>query len=325
MGVAIKIAGLRHAYPARLPWKRGKPALRGLDMEVAEGEIFGFLGANGAGKTTTIKILVGLLRPDAGEASLLGVSSREVESRRQLGFMPENPYFYEYLTARETLAFYAALSGMPAREHRPRAEELLEFVGLADAGDVRVKEFSKGMRQRLGIAQAVCHRPRLVILDEPMSGLDPNGRRAVREMILHLHREGATVFFSSHVLADVEMLCGRVGLLAGGAVAACGPVAALLSARATAWEVGAEGVGAALRERLAGTAVRVFSPAGPEGETLFTFRERTAAEEALRQTLAAGAKPTVYRAARETLEDYFMRTTGQGRAEIGRWSGGADK
>ena len=304
---AVFISDLRHRYPSRVFWKKERLALDGLSLTVEEGEIFGFLGANGAGKTTTIKILTGLLRPESGVAKLLGIPAGKIESRRMLGFMPENPYFYEYLTARETLDFYSALSGLPYHERGKRADELLEFVGLSSAKDTLVREFSKGMRQRLGIAQAVAHRPKLVILDEPMSGLDPVGRRSVREMILQLHQEGVTVFFSSHVLGDVEMLCGRVGMLANGKIAACGPVSSLLSHEALAWEVGAEGVSDTLAKETSQLG-KMFRAGGIEGETLFTFVKREEAEKALAKLVEGKVKITLYRPVRETLEDYFMRT-----------------
>ena len=172
---AIEISNLVHEYKHHL-FERRKRVLDNLTFTVEEGEIFGFLGPNGAGKTTTIKILTSLLRQTSGEARVFGIDSRLTEARRHVGFQPESPYFYDYLTAGEALRFYAALCGIPRAERARRAGELLEFVGLADAANARMGEFSKGMRQRLGIAQAIIHKPRLVILDEPMSGLDPVGR-----------------------------------------------------------------------------------------------------------------------------------------------------
>ncbi len=227
---AIKTTGLSHSYQKNF-WEKKRLALDSLDLTVDKGEIYGFLGANGAGKTTAIKILVGLQRQVAGTAEIFGIPVSDMECRRKIGFMPENPYFYEYLTARESLDFYGALCDLPKEGRAGKINELLDFVGLADARDTRLREFSKGMRQRLGIAQAIVHQPPLVILDEPMSGLDPIGRRQVREAILDLHRRGATIFFSSHILSDVEMICHRAALIDHGRLLASGTIDELLEAR----------------------------------------------------------------------------------------------
>jgi ABC-2 type transport system ATP-binding protein len=329
--VAIQTRSLVHEYATHF-WSRPKQALRGLDLAVEKGEIFGYLGANGAGKTTTIKILVGLLRPRSGEAALFDVPVRDLESRRSVGFAPENPYFYEYLTARESLRFYAALCDVPRAERAKRADELLEFVGLREAADVRLKEYSKGMRQRLGIAQAIVHRPRLAILDEPQSGLDPVGRLQVREAILRLKQDGTTVFFSTHILSDVEMICDLVGLVVKGKLEACGPVSSLLQTQVKGVEVGAEGLPPVFVETLGRDAVSAVAAtaAAPGTATrapghLFAFATEDQAAAAVKAILAAGGRLTLYRPLRETLEEYFMRTTGQARADIGGWSSNADR
>lgn len=319
--LAIETRQLRHEYRTHF-WQAPKVALRGLDLRVEAGEIFGFLGSNGAGKTTTIKILVGLHRQKSGAAEIFGRDARTLESRRGVGFMPENPYFYEYLTAWESLLFYAALCDVPRTERARRAEELLEFVGLAEAKRARVKEFSKGMRQRLGIAQALVHRPRLAILDEPMSGLDPAGRLQVREAILQLKREGVTVFFSSHVLGDVEMICDRVGLLMRGELTASGSVPELLQDRSGRIEVGAEKIGAELTVRLAADAVSTLEQGNA---AVFCFDSWDQADAAVRAIVNAGGRITLVRPARETLEEYFMRSTGKSRSEVADWSGGGDR
>jgi ABC-2 type transport system ATP-binding protein len=318
---AIETRNLCHSYRRHL-WQTAKPVLRGLDLLVEEGEIFGYLGANGAGKTTTIKILTGLQSAGGGEARLFGVSCRDVRARRMVGFQPENPYFYEFLSAEETIRFYAALCGVPRRERAARGAELLELMGLREAARVRVRDFSKGMRQRLGIAQALVHRPRLVILDEPMSGLDPVGRLQVREAIASLRTErGATVFFSSHILADVEMLCDRVGLLVEGRLQAAGPLRELLEARSRRVEVGAEGLSPAARAELSARAVSALE----EGSrTVFTFADTEAAEAAVERIRADGARLRLLQPHRETLEEYFMRSTGKARAEVGAWKGGGE-
>ncbi len=197
---------------------RRKRVLHGVTFEVNEGEIFGFVGPNGAGKTTTLKILMGLIRPTEGSASILGNDVEESEFRHQIGFLPENPYFYPFLTAREILDFYARLSGVSAGSRRRRVEELLELVHLDHAADARLRTFSKGMLQRVGVAQALIHDPKVVFLDEPMSGLDPIGRKEIRDVILSLRAAGKTVFMNTHILHDVEMICDRVAIIVKGAI-----------------------------------------------------------------------------------------------------------
>ena len=197
---------------------RARRALDGVSFTVRRGEIFGFVGPNGAGKTTTLKILMGLIRASAGRASVLGHDVRETEYRRQVGFLPEAPYFYDYLTGREFLRFYARLCGVPRAERPARIAQLLDWVGLAHAGDARLRTYSKGMLQRVGIAQALVHDPQVVFLDEPMSGLDPIGRKEIRDLIRRLQTEGKTVFMNTHILSDVEMLCDRVAIIVKGRI-----------------------------------------------------------------------------------------------------------
>jgi ABC-2 type transport system ATP-binding protein len=197
---------------------RSRRVLHGISFSVREGEIFGFVGPNGAGKTTTLKILMGLIRASAGAASILGHDVGETSFRRHVGFLPENPYFYDFLTGREILRFYARLSGVPRARLASRVARLLDWVGLAAAADARLRTYSKGMLQRIGIAQALVHDPSVVFLDEPMSGLDPIGRKEVRDLILRLRAEGKTVFMSTHILSDVEMVCDRVAIIVRGRI-----------------------------------------------------------------------------------------------------------
>ena len=197
---------------------RKKRVLHGISFGVMPGEIFGFVGPNGAGKTTTLKVLMGLIRATSGSASILGHDVCETAFRREIGFLPENAYFYDYLTGRELLDFYARLSGVPSRKRADRVSQLLDWVGLADAGDVRVRAYSKGMAQRVGIAQALVHDPSVVFLDEPMSGLDPIGRKEIRDLIIRLRAEGKTVFMNTHILSDVEMVCDRVAIIVAGRI-----------------------------------------------------------------------------------------------------------
>jgi len=226
---ALEIIGLEKTYSVGFCRKRPKHALRPLHLAVEEGEIFGFLGPNGAGKTTTLKLLMGLVFPTSGSARILGFEWTDPKVKAQIGFLPEQPYFYDYLTARELLAYYAQLSGVPAKERRRRVDAVLHRVGLPDVGGVQLRKFSKGMLQRVGLAQAILHNPRIVFFDEPMSGLDPMGRREVRDLMEQLKHEGKTVFFSTHVLSDAEALCDRVAIIHQGELRGIGVVADLTS------------------------------------------------------------------------------------------------
>lgn len=226
---AIEILGLEKTYSVGFWRKRPKRALQPLHLSVEEGEIFGFLGPNGAGKTTTLKILMGLVFPTSGSARILGQEWTDPEVKAQIGFLPEQPYFYDYLTAHELLDYYGQLSGLPDKGRRQRIGEVLERVGLTDVKGVQLRKFSKGMLQRAGIAQAILHDPKLVFFDEPMSGLDPLGRREVRDLMEQLKHEGKTVFFSTHILSDAEALCDRVAIIHKGELRGTGTVQELTS------------------------------------------------------------------------------------------------
>jgi len=226
---AIDILGLEKTYQVGFWRKRPKQALKALHLSVEHGEVFGFLGPNGAGKTTTLKMLMGLVYPTAGTARILDMELDDPRMKAQIGFLPEQPYFYDYLTARELLDYYGQLSGVPGKERPQKIREMLELVGLRDAAGVQLRKFSKGMLQRVGIAQAILHDPKVVFLDEPMSGLDPMGRREVRDLMERLKNEGKTVFFSTHILSDAEALCDRVAIINMGELRGVGTVAALTS------------------------------------------------------------------------------------------------
>jgi ABC-2 type transport system ATP-binding protein len=226
---AIEILGLEKTYKVGFWRKRPKRALHPLHLTVEEGEIFGFLGPNGAGKTTTLKLLMGLVFPTAGTARLLGRDWNDPEVKAQIGFLPEQPYFYDYLTAHELLDYYGQLSGVPGKDRKRRIDEVLQRVDLTDVNGVQLRKFSKGMLQRVGIAQAILHDPKLVFFDEPMSGLDPMGRREVRDLMEQLKHEGKTVFFSTHILSDAEALCDRVAIIHQGELRGVGAVADLTS------------------------------------------------------------------------------------------------
>src|SRR5579872_4801069 len=227
---AIDIVGLEKTYSVGFWRKKPKCALKPLHLRVEEGEIFGFLGPNGAGKTTTLKMLMGLVYPTAGSAKILGMDINDPRMKAQIGFLPEQPYFYDYLTAGELLNYYGQLSGVAAKERSRKVREVLDRVGLPEVMQIQLRKFSKGMLQRVGIAQAILHDPRIVFLDEPMSGLDPMGRREVRDLMEQLKQEGKTVFFSTHILSDAEALCDRVAIIHLGQLRGVGAVEELTSA-----------------------------------------------------------------------------------------------
>jgi ABC-2 type transport system ATP-binding protein len=230
MAEAIRIQGLEKRF--RLGFiPKTRPILQGISFAVREGEIFGYLGPNGAGKTTTIKCLLGLIHPDAGTVEIFGRSHLQPRSRESLGFLPENPYFYDYLTAREFLAFTADLFGLERPVKEERIARLLKLVGLERAADLPLRKYSRGMLQRAGLAQALINDPRLVILDEPLGGMDPLGRKEIRDIIVRFKDEGKTVFFTSHILQDIEMICDRVAIILGGRIVKEGALADLVSER----------------------------------------------------------------------------------------------
>lgn len=214
-------------------WGRRVTAVEGLSLDVRRGEVFGFLGPNGAGKTTTLKMLMGLIYPTSGTASIFGYPIGAPEAKATLGFLPESPYFYDYLTGGEFLRFYGHLFGLWGAALEKRVDALLDTVGMTHVKDLQLRKFSKGMLQRVGIAQALINDPELVVLDEPMSGLDPIGRKEVRDLILRLKESGKTVLFSSHILHDAEMLCDRVAMIMKGKLVACGHVSELLAGSTT--------------------------------------------------------------------------------------------
>lgn len=220
----IVIEDLTKSYASGWPGRPPFVALDGLSLTVGRGEIFGFLGPNGAGKTTTLKILMGLVRATSGRAWLFGQPVGDVATRRRIGFLPESPYFYDYLNAEEFLRFYGQLAGLGQAVISRRVTDLLGLVGLGEARTRQLRKFSKGMLQRIGLAQALIHDPELVILDEPMTGLDPVGRKQVRDLILSLRDRGKTIFFSTHILHDVEMICDRVGIVMRGKLLASGRI-----------------------------------------------------------------------------------------------------
>jgi ABC-2 type transport system ATP-binding protein len=291
---------------------RRKRVLHGISFQVREREIFGFIGPNGAGKTTTLKVLMGLIRATSGSASILGHSVDETAFRRQIGFLPENPYFYDYLTGDEILHFYAKLSGVPRLRRAARVAELLELVGLSRATHARLRSYSKGMLQRIGIAQALVHDPNVVFLDEPMSGLDPVGRKDVRDLILRLRAEGKTIFMNTHILSDVEMLCDRVAIIANGRIRYQGAIDEFLGAgepEADLVLANVPGDAAVAMEERFGARLRGH---GERIELRIAEKDTSAA---LRVALEAGAEVISVTPHRVSLESIFLSAVEQGAAE----------
>lgn len=246
----MKAEGLAKTYAIGFFRKKVR-AVVDVNLEVRRGEIFGLLGPNGAGKTTTLKVLMGLVRPTSGRVEVLGRRVGDLAAKRAIGYLPETPYFYDYLSGRELLVFVGQLFGLDRRESRRRAGALLERVGLQHAADRALRRYSKGMLQRVGLAQALINEPELVVLDEPLTGLDPLGRRHLRELIGELGRQGKTVLLSSHILSDVELLASRVAILVRGRTVDSGPLHELVKARVLGIEVlirPAGGLLGALRE-----------------------------------------------------------------------------
>jgi ABC-2 type transport system ATP-binding protein len=286
-------------------WRpRPHRGLDGLTFEIPVGGVFGLLGPNGAGKSTTLKILLNLLRPTSGTASVFGLPPGDINAHRRLGFLPEHPTFYDYLTGQELVTYFAGLFGYSPSECRSRAAKALDRVGLAGDRARPIRQYSKGMVQRVGIAQALVNDPELVIFDEPMSGLDPVGRRDVRQLILELRDEGRTMLFSSHILADAELLCSRVGILAKGKLVASGTLTELTASAGRGWEVVAASVPAAVVERLRPRVSKITAIG--DGRYTFDLGPAEAPEPLIADLAAAGASLVSAAPLRTTLEDVFM-------------------
>ena len=233
---ALEIKDLYKSFRSNFFIKQYK-ILEKINIDVEQGEIYGFLGPNGAVKTTTIKCVLDLLTPDSGEISIFGFPSTTIQSREKIGFLPENPYFYEYLTAKELLTFTGMLFSMPKKQINDKVNELIKRIGLEGIGNLKIKKFSKGMIQRIGIAQALIHNPDLVILDEPFSGIDPIGRKQLRDIIISLRDSGKTIFFSSHILQDMELMVDRVGIILDGKIVKEGKLTNLISRSVESYEI----------------------------------------------------------------------------------------
>jgi ABC-2 type transport system ATP-binding protein len=306
---AIQVENLTKDYPHGFLHMKNKRSLENLTLSVHDGEVFGFLGPNGAGKSTTIKLLVGLIFPTAGTAHILGKPISDIAMHQDIGYLPEQPYFYDYLTAAELLDYFARFHNLKATDRRERVARTLKKVGLETARKIQLRKYSKGMLQRVGLAQAILHDPRVVILDEPMSGLDPLGRREVRDIILELKRDGRTVLFSTHILSDAEMLCDRVGVIAGGKLRGVGAPDEIVGIKAHGMEILFELGGETT------SAAALLSKATRTGNR---YRMQVNEDElyaTLDQLRGAGARILSVTQIKASLEEYFMHLIEADRAQ----------
>ncbi|MEO8650263.1 MAG: ABC transporter ATP-binding protein [Acidobacteriota bacterium] len=302
----IEINALSKDYETGFWRKKKVRALDELSLSIEGGQIFGFLGGNGAGKTTTIKILMGLLFPSAGSARILGTDISDFKMHSKIGYCPENPYFYDYLTARELLNYFGELFGLDTGISKDRAEELLTAVGIDEKNrDKQLRKFSKGMLQRVGLAQALINDPEIVFFDEPMSGLDPVGRRDVRELIANLRQKGTTVFMSTHILSDVEALCDEVAVLRNGRLAASGKLSELLAgeSESRSFEIIAAGVSA---DRMDGS--RNWRVAAKSGGLAIEVDNENEIGQVLDAIKGSGGKLVSVNPVKQSLEEFFVST-----------------
>jgi ABC-2 type transport system ATP-binding protein len=299
MSAAIKVTNLHKSFKSEF-LRRRTEILKGITLSVEAGEIFGYLGPNGAGKTTTLKCLLGLIFPEKGDIEILGHPHLSLQAKSRLGFLPENPYFYDYLSAAEFLRYYSQLHQIPKREQDGRISSLLKRVGLKDAAGLQLRKFSKGMLQRVGMAQALLHDPELVLLDEPLGGLDPLGRKEIRDIIVQLKEEGRTVFLSSHILQDIEMICDRVAIIVEGRIVNQGPLHDLISEKILFTEM-----------TLSGIEAGELKPFGDclttqGGKILLKVFEEAKLQEVLRLALEREAVVHSLVPRTESLEDLFV-------------------
>lgn len=311
MEFAVEIKNLSKDYETGFWKKKRVRALDDLTLNVRPGQIFGFLGGNGAGKTTTIKTLMSLIFPTEGSAKILGHDIADVQMHRRIGYCPENPYFYDYLTARELMNYFGELFGFDATKRRDKCERLLDAVGLAEKDrSKQLRKYSKGMLQRVGLAQSLINDPEIVFMDEPMSGLDPVGRREVRELIAGLRDKGTTVFMSTHILSDIEALCDEVAILRGGKLAASGYLNDLLAkdGESRALEISVQNVSAnAIREKVEFISGATLTPK-PSGAVVHVLDERDI-DAVLEITRQAGGHLTSIQPVKQSLEELFVKET----------------
>jgi len=304
--IAIDIKGLTKSFSNG--WLGKKQVIRDLNFQIRDNEVFGYLGGNGAGKTTTFKLMLGLIRPDKGNILFWGCSARDRISRAMIGYLPEQPYFYAYLTASEALGFYASLFDMTGAERKKRVSYLLDLVGLAHAGDTQLRKFSRGMLQRIGIAQALVNDPKLLILDEPMSGLDPMGRKSMRDIILSCRDQGKTIIFSSHIISDVEMICDRAGILANGELKSIITMDDGMSSKDSTWEITCQGG----RLDLSGIeGQRGIKQVIRGTRHIITTEYKDIAEQVMAEIKRQGLALVSFSTARKSIEDIYIKSAGQ--------------
>ncbi len=304
MSVVLRLDRLTKDFPVGLFGWNTQRALDEVSFELSRGEVFGLLGPNGAGKTTTLKLIIGLLRPTSGHVTVFGGLPGDRAARAALGFLPEHPVFYDHLTAEELLAYFAGLCGISGADRTRRVAQVLDDVGLGDGRRRPMRQYSKGMLQRVGLAQALINEPALVILDEPMSGLDPIGRREVRELILKLRDASRTVLFSSHILSDAETLCSRVAILARGRLMASGAVGDLTAGKVGGWEVIGANLSPAAVAALQARTTRATRIA--HGRYTFELREGERPEPFIAAMTGLGGALVSASPTRATLEDVFV-------------------
>jgi len=305
---AIEIENLTKDYPHGFLNLKMRRSLENLTMQVEDGEVFGFLGPNGAGKSTTIKLLMRLIFPTSGSARILGKSIDDVSMHAHIGYLPEQPYFYDYLTAAELLEYFARFHKLTAADRHERVQKMLKKVGLESTKKIQLRKYSKGMLQRVGLAQAILHDPQVVVLDEPMSGLDPLGRREVRDIILELKRDGRTVLFSTHILSDAEMLCDRVGVIVGGKLRGVGTPGEMVGIQTQGMEILFEPDGT-------GRSFPLLTRATKTGERYRVQLPETELYAALDEMKAAGARILSVAQLKPTLEEFFMNLVDADRAQ----------
>jgi ABC-2 type transport system ATP-binding protein len=306
---AIDIENLTKDYDYGFLQLKKRRSLESLTMQVPAGEVFGFLGPNGAGKSTTIKLLMRIIFPTAGTARILGKPISDIGMHRDIGYLPEQPYFYDYLTANEVLDYFARFHDFSAADRRERVARMLKKVGLETAGRIQLRKYSKGMLQRVGLAQAILHDPAVVVLDEPMSGLDPVGRREVRDIILELKKQGRTVLFSTHILSDAEMLCDRVGVIVGGKLQGVGAPSEIVGAKAHGMEILFALAGAAEGTR------ELLAQATRTGDRYRLQVEESGLYASIDRLRAAGAKILSVTQVKPSLEEYFTHLVEVDRAQ----------
>jgi ABC-2 type transport system ATP-binding protein len=301
---AVRLTNLTKDYPAGSLTTKKVRALDHLSLTIEEGELFGLIGPNGAGKTTTLKLAMNLIFPTEGEAFILEKPVGDIETNKRIGYLPENPYFYDYLTGRELLDYYGQLFGLRRSERKSRVQELLERVGLADATEVQLRKYSKGMMQRVGVAQALLNRPQVLFLDEPMSGLDPMGRRDLTLLIQELHASGVTILLSSHILPDVEALCDQVAILNKGKLVSQGRLDEILNVSVRAVELVVDQLSEAGEKELAPVAQRLRRI----GQRVkLEVESEQAVEEALALIRKSKAQLVSVNPVKQTLEEYFVK------------------